>query len=174
MRETIGAALKALGHSINTTDDAQLSSAQALLLRWKAQAAKFDNEGYKAGLDSGEFLLVHGYSGDLWQVAQENDKIEIIVYVDLSDLKQSNIGTEDAFTNATGRTKIFGNKIFVYFNGSHADLRRQIREGIAGVYLESMMLGANLQEYVQNSILFNMPAWFRDGLIAYAGAGWDT
>ena len=103
-----------------------------------------------------------------------NDKIEIIVYVDLSDLKQSNIGTEDAFTNATGRTKIFGNKIFVYFNGSHADLRRQIREGIAGVYLESMMLGANLQEYVQNSILFNMPAWFRDGLIAYAGAGWDT
>jgi len=103
-----------------------------------------------------------------------NDKIEIIVYVDLSDLKQSNIGTEDAFTNATGRTKIFGNKIFVYFNGSHADLRRQIREGIAGVYLESMMLGANLQEYVQNSILFNMPTWFRDGLIAYAGAGWDT
>jgi spermidine/putrescine transport system substrate-binding protein len=79
MRETIGAALKALGHSINTTDDAQLSSAQALLLRWKAQAAKFDNEGYKAGLDSGEFLLVHGYSGDLWQVAQENDKIEIIL-----------------------------------------------------------------------------------------------
>ncbi len=79
MRETIGAALKALGHSINSTEDAHLAEAQALLLRWKAQAAKFDNEGYKAGLDSGEFLLVHGYSGDLWQVAQENDKIELIL-----------------------------------------------------------------------------------------------
>lgn len=79
MRESIGAALKALGHSINSTEDAHLAAAQELLLRWKAQAAKFDNEGYKAGLDSGEFLLVHGYSGDLWQVAQENDKIEIIL-----------------------------------------------------------------------------------------------
>jgi spermidine/putrescine transport system substrate-binding protein len=79
MRETIGAALKALGHSINSTDDAHLAAAQELLLRWKAQAAKFDNEGYKAGLDSGEFLLVHGYSGDLWQVAQENDQVELII-----------------------------------------------------------------------------------------------
>jgi hypothetical protein len=70
-----------------------------------------------------------------------NDKIEIIVYTDLSDLKQSNIGSEEAFTNATGRTKIFGNKIFVYFNGDHQDLRTQIREGIAGVYLESMLFG---------------------------------
>ncbi|MES2598934.1 MAG: spermidine/putrescine ABC transporter substrate-binding protein [Verrucomicrobiota bacterium] len=79
MRESIGAALKSLGHSINTRDDAQLAAAQEVLLRWKTQAAKFDNEGYKAGLDSGEFTLVHGYSGDLWQVAQENKKITLIV-----------------------------------------------------------------------------------------------
>jgi spermidine/putrescine transport system substrate-binding protein len=79
MRETIGAALKSLGHSINTRDEAQLAAAQAVLLKWKAQAAKFDNEGYKAGLDSGEFTLVQGYSGDLWQVAQENEKITLII-----------------------------------------------------------------------------------------------
>ncbi len=79
MRESIGAALKSLGHSINTRDAAQLAAAQEVLLRWKTQAAKFDNEGYKAGLDSGEFTLVHGYSGDLWQVAQENNKITLIV-----------------------------------------------------------------------------------------------
>jgi spermidine/putrescine transport system substrate-binding protein len=79
MRESIGAALKSLGHSINTRDEAQLAAAQDVLLRWKAQAAKFDNEGYKAGLDSGEFTLVHGYSGDLWQVAQENKKITLVV-----------------------------------------------------------------------------------------------
>jgi spermidine/putrescine transport system substrate-binding protein len=79
MRETIGAALKSLGHSINTRDEAQLAAAQEVLLRWKKNAAKFDNEGYKAGLDSGEFLLVHGYSGDLFQVAQENEKIGILI-----------------------------------------------------------------------------------------------
>ena len=103
-----------------------------------------------------------------------NDKIEIIVYTDLSDLKQSNIGSEEAFTNATGRTKIFGNKILVYFNGDHQDLRTQIREGIAGVYLESMLFGTNLQEYVQNTILFSMPEWFKEGLISYVGNEWDV
>ena len=79
MRESIGAALKFLGHSINTRDEAHLAAAQEVLLRWKASAAKFDNEGYKSGLDSGEFTLVHGYSGDLWQVAQENEKIALII-----------------------------------------------------------------------------------------------
>jgi spermidine/putrescine transport system substrate-binding protein len=79
MRETIGAALKYLGYSINTRNDAELAQAQEVLLRWKKNAAKLDNEGYKSGLDSGEFILVHGYSGDLFQVAQENDKIGILI-----------------------------------------------------------------------------------------------
>ena len=56
-----------------------------------------------------------------------NDKIEIIVYKDLIDLKQCNIGGEEAFENTGGQTKIVGNKMFVYFNGDHSDLRRQIR-----------------------------------------------
>lgn len=103
-----------------------------------------------------------------------NDKIEILVYTDLTDLKQSNIGTEDAFTNVTGKTKIYGNKIFVYFNGDHQHLRQQIREGIAEVYLDAMLFGGNLQEYVQNAILFNMPIWFKEGLIAYIGDEWNT
>ncbi len=103
-----------------------------------------------------------------------NDKIEILVYTDLTDLKQSNIGTEEAFTNVTGKTKIYGNKIFVYFNGDHQHLRKQIREGIAEVYLDAMLFGGNLQEYVQNAILFNMPVWFKEGLIAYIGEEWNS
>lgn len=79
MRETIGAALLSLGHSVNTRDEAHLAAAQDVLLRWKKNIAKFDNEGYKAGLDSGEFLLVHGYSGDLFQVMQENSKVALLI-----------------------------------------------------------------------------------------------
>ena len=63
MRETIGAALKFLGYSLNTTDDAQLAEARDVVIRWKKNLAKFENEQYKTGLASGEFLLVHGYSG---------------------------------------------------------------------------------------------------------------
>jgi spermidine/putrescine transport system substrate-binding protein len=79
MRESIGAALKSLGHSLNTRDEAQLAAAQEVLIRWKKQLARFDNEGYKAGIDSAEFHLVHGYSGDLFQVQMENPKVEILI-----------------------------------------------------------------------------------------------
>ncbi len=79
MRESIGAALKFLGHSLNTRDDAQLAAARDVLIRWKKNSARFDNEGYKAGIDSAEFQLVHGYSGDLFQVQLENPKVEILI-----------------------------------------------------------------------------------------------
>ncbi len=103
-----------------------------------------------------------------------NDKIQIIVYKDLTDLKQSNIGTEEAFTNIGGQTKIVGNKIFVYFDGDHTSLRKQIREGIASVYLNAMLFGSNLQEIVQNAVMMNLPAWFKEGLVAYIGEPWNS
>jgi len=103
-----------------------------------------------------------------------NEKTEIIVYTDVSDIKQSNIGTEDTFINSGGQTKIVGNKIFVFFDGNHLNLRRQIREGIATVYLNSMLFGSNIQEIVQNAVLLNLPLWFKDGLISFAGEEWNS
>ncbi len=103
-----------------------------------------------------------------------NDKIEIIVYTDLTDLKQSNIGSEEAFVNTGGQTKIVGNKIFVYFNGDHNHLRAQIREGVASVFLNAMLFGSNLQEIVQNAVMLNLPEWFKVGLISYIGEEWST
>ena len=79
MRETIGAALKSLGHSLNTRDEKQLAEARDVVIGWKKNIAKFDNEGYKAGIDSGEFNVVHGYSGDLWQVMQTNKKVGVVI-----------------------------------------------------------------------------------------------
>jgi spermidine/putrescine transport system substrate-binding protein len=79
MRETIGAALKFLGHSINSTDPQQLAAARDVVIRWKANLAKLENEQYKTGLASGEFLLVHAYSGDILQVQEENDDIVFAV-----------------------------------------------------------------------------------------------
>lgn len=79
MREVLGAALKSLGHSINSTDPAQLAAARDVAIRWKQNIAKFENEQYKTGLASGEFHLVHGYAGDLIQVTEENGDIEIFI-----------------------------------------------------------------------------------------------
>jgi spermidine/putrescine transport system substrate-binding protein len=76
MRETLGAALKFLGYSLNTTSEEELAKARDVVIRWKQNLAKFENEQYKTGLASGEFLLVHGYSGDIAQVQAENEDIE--------------------------------------------------------------------------------------------------
>jgi spermidine/putrescine transport system substrate-binding protein len=75
MRETIGAALKFLGYSLNSTNSDELAKARDVVLAWKKNLAKFENEQYKTGIASGEFLLVHGYSGDILQVQAENGDI---------------------------------------------------------------------------------------------------
>ncbi len=103
-----------------------------------------------------------------------NRKIEILVFTDITDMKQSNIGNEETFRNTGGEIKIVENKIFVHFNGDHNDLRRQVREGIASVSLNNMMFGTNIQEIVQNAVLLNLPEWFSQGLIGYAGEKWNT
>ncbi len=102
-----------------------------------------------------------------------SDKIEIIVYIDLTDLKQSNIGLEEVFTNRAGTTKIQGYKMFVHFDGNHLNLRKQIKKGIAQVYLNAILYGSNFQEIVQNALLLNLPTWFGEGITAYAASPWD-
>ena len=59
------------------------------------------------------------------QVEHRIDKIEIIVYVDLSDFKQSNIGRDEVFTSESGETRIVGAKMLVYFDGNHVHLRER-------------------------------------------------
>jgi spermidine/putrescine transport system substrate-binding protein len=79
MRETIGAGLKFLGYSLNSRDENELAAAKEVVIRWKKNIAKYENEQYKTGVASGEFLLVQGYSGDILQVQQENPDIRFAV-----------------------------------------------------------------------------------------------
>ena len=79
MRETIGAGLKFLGYSLNSTNAAELAEAKEVVVRWKKNIAKYENEQYKTGVASGEFLLVQGYSGDILQVQQENPDVRFAV-----------------------------------------------------------------------------------------------
>jgi len=105
---------------------------------------------------------------------QITEKIEILVFSDLSDLKQSNISEDDVFILNSGETKVIGNKIFVFFDGNHKHLRAQIREGVAIVLLNAMLYGANLQEIVSNAVLLNLPPWYTSGLTAYCGEDWTA
>lgn len=78
IREAFGAALKFLGYSANTVDPKELKEAADLLLLWKQNLAKFEGEQYKNGIANAEFLVVQGYSIDLFQVHQENPNVDFL------------------------------------------------------------------------------------------------
>ena len=74
-----------------------------------------------------------------------DEKLQFIVYNSLTDFRQSNIGLAgvEGDNNIGGLTRIVGTKIFVYFEGDHTLLDRQIRSGIAHVIIDQMMFGGN-------------------------------
>lgn len=82
MRETLGAALKFIGHSLNTTNPDEINAARDLVISWKQNIAKFESEQFKNGLMSAEFLVVHGYSSDLLQAMEEDENIDFLLPVE--------------------------------------------------------------------------------------------
>lgn len=75
IRETVGAALKACGYSANTTEPAHLQEAKKLLLKWKKNIAKFESEQHKNGIASAEFLIVHAFANDCYQLLQDHPEV---------------------------------------------------------------------------------------------------
>lgn len=101
-------------------------------------------------------------------------RIEIICYNTLSDYKQGNFGLEDINLNTGGYTQVVNNRVLVYFNGDHADLERQLKEGLSLVLLNELLYGGNLQERIQNAAFLNLPQWYLQGLTAYLAKNWDV
>ena len=103
-----------------------------------------------------------------------NDKIEIIVYTDISDLLQSNIGNEETFETRHDATKVIGSRIFVFFDGNHRNLELKIKEGIAHVFLNAMYSKGSLQEIVDSDPDLKVPNWYKEGFVSYAGDAWNS
>ncbi len=101
-------------------------------------------------------------------------RIDILIYNDITDLAQTNLGLGTEFFNTGGTTKILGNKIFVHFDGNHEHLYRAVMEGIGSLFIDAMMFGGSFQEILQNAVLLNLPTWFKDGLAAYVANDWNT
>ncbi|MDP1725835.1 MAG: hypothetical protein Q8M15_03560 [Bacteroidota bacterium] len=115
-------------------------------------------------LSSIEKVLDHRLSG----------RVEIICYNTLSDYKQSNFGLEELAQNTGGYTSVVNNRVCVYFNGNHADLIRQLKDGLALVLLNEMLYGGSLQDRVQNATLLNLPQWYLRGLTSYLSQSWNV
>ncbi len=101
-------------------------------------------------------------------------RANIVVYNEFADMQQSNIGMGIDWQNTGGATKLLNNKMVVYFNGDHAHLRRQIKQGIARIITDNVLFGEDLGEFAGNQALLDLPKWLTDGYVDFAAENWST
>jgi spermidine/putrescine-binding protein len=75
VREAMGAALKYLGYSINTTDEDKLAEARDLLIQQKQMLYGYEAENYAPLISSDETVIAHGYNGYFLMTAMEDERI---------------------------------------------------------------------------------------------------
>jgi hypothetical protein len=84
-------------------------------------------------------------------------RINIVAYNNFDEFQQSNIGLAIEWQSTGGITKLVNNKMLVYFDGNHENLRRQIRQGLAKVLLDNVLFGDDLGEFAANQALLDLP-----------------
>ncbi len=100
-------------------------------------------------------------------------RANIVIYNNFNELEQSNIGLNMDWQTTGGTTKLVNNKIIVYFNGDHSDLRKQVRQGIARTLVDNLLFGDDLGEVAANQALLDLPKWLVDGYVEYVGEKWS-
>ena len=148
-------------------------------LKWQYyQSTNFNTYFNQNGQELAKFIL---------QVAEEElpdieafteysmqRRANIVVYNEFADLQQSNIGMGIDWQNTGGATKLVNNKMVVYFNGDHANLRKQIRQGIARIITDNVLFGEDLGEFAGNQALLDLPLWLTNGYVDFAAENWNT
>jgi spermidine/putrescine-binding protein len=75
-REVIGAALKYLGYSLNSTDPAQLEEAKQVILAIKPYVVTFDSDTFADLLVAGEVVVGQMWNGNVYAAIFENEDNE--------------------------------------------------------------------------------------------------
>ena len=78
-RSVIGIALLYLGFSMNTTDPGEIEQAKQLMVEHKQLVAAFAPDTGQILLDEGEVDIAHEWSGDIFQIMEENPDIRYVI-----------------------------------------------------------------------------------------------
>jgi WD40 repeat protein len=141
---------------------------------------KFDTYFYLNGKELAQYASAyadkHIKEIELDLQANLEEKIQFIIFNNLTDLKQSNIGLygDWEYYNTGGVTRIIGGRVLLFFDGDYSHFEQQIRAGIAQVILNNMIYGTGIGAQIKNNALFTMPEWYMNGLISYVSRPWDA
>jgi WD40 repeat protein len=104
------------------------------------------------------------------------NRIIFLVYNNLSDFRQSNIGliTGNDQYNIGGTTQLIDNKVSLYYEGDHRLLDKQIKAAIAEILINQALFGSDFKAKLTNSTLLSLPDWYFKGLISYLSEEWNS
>lgn len=101
-------------------------------------------------------------------------RYQILIYNNISDLNQSNLGFDLESYNTGGLTRLSGNKVLVHFGAGRDAFIRDLRVGIAKVLIFDMIYGGNIGERVQSAATIYLPDWYLNGLFSFIRDDWNT
>ena len=143
------------------------------------QTQNFNVYFYKGGQELAKFVLQAAEKElPLIEAAAEYSlqrRANIILYNDYADYEATNVGLQtDLLTSAGAVTRLVNNKMLMYYDANHYNLKRQIRQGIADIITKNILFGDDIGEVASNQALLDLPAWLTDGYVAYLGENWST
>jgi len=102
IREVMGAVLKMLGYSYNSTDSQQLQEAYDKLMALKPSVASFTSDAWRPQILSGDLLLAMCYSADANEVMEENEDLQYVVPKSGSSLWMDTLAIPKSAPNPEG------------------------------------------------------------------------
>jgi spermidine/putrescine transport system substrate-binding protein len=79
VREVMGAVLKSLGYSYNSTDPAEIEAAYQKLVELKPDLSSFTTDGWRDQIVTGDLLVSMGYSADALDVLNANSDLRYVI-----------------------------------------------------------------------------------------------
>ena len=103
------------------------------------------------------------------------NRIQLILFNRLSDLRQSNLGSmPDAENNPGGMTRHVGNKIMLSYEDGTVSFLKQLKIGIADAFVQEFLYGSDFRDRLRASTLMNIPVWFEKGLVRWLAEPWNA
>ena len=143
------------------------------------RATQFDVYFYPTGKNLAEYTLFKApqFISEIEKMLNftSEKKIQFIVYNTQADFRESNFAYDDEdFYNQGGITNIYGTKVYLYFDGSHAHFDQMLKAGIMNIYAHLLVEGSTTASNMKSSYTGSMPTWYYNGLSSYIGRNWDS
>jgi spermidine/putrescine transport system substrate-binding protein len=102
VREVMGATLRSLGYSYNSTDPQQIRAAYERLLELQPAIASFTSDAWRTQILSGDLLIAMCYSSDANEVMGENEDLEYVLPASGSSLWTDTVVIPNTAPNPEG------------------------------------------------------------------------